>query len=129
MLYNVFMALPEVKYAIYPGTVKVYDENGDYIGDQTFTALQLATAYGVQDEPYLTVPEGGFEPQGKTYFEYIHLKPRSDGKYINMLSQVEDVYRPDFDGRKRWTDETDPRAIDPEVENDLADNQRGAEFR
>lgn len=123
------MALPEVKYAIYPGTTPVYDENGDYIEDQTFTALELATLYGVQDEDYLTVAEGDPEPQGMTYFEYIHLKPRSDGKYINMLAEVEDVYRPDFDAKKKYTEETDPRAIDPEMENDLEDNQRNGEFR
>ncbi len=129
MLYNAVMALPEVKYAIYPGTTPVYDENGDYIGDQTFTALELATAYGVEEEDYLTVPEAGFEPQGKRYFEYIHLKPRTDGKYINMKTQVEEIWRPDFDAKKKWTEETDPRAIDPEVENDLEDNQRGGDFR
>lgn len=129
MLYNAIMALPEVKYAIYPGTTPVYDENGDYIEDQTFTALELATAYGVQDEPYLTVEEGDSEPQGMAYFEYIHLKPRADGKYINMLNQVEDVYRPDFDAKKKYTEETDPRKIDPEIENDIGDNQRVGEFR
>lgn len=123
------MALPETKYAIYPGTTPVYDENGDYIGDQTFTDVELATAYGVQDEDYLTIPDGDPEPQGMAYFEYIHLKPRADGKYINMLNQVEDTYRPDFDGKKRWTNETDPHKIDPEVENDLEDNQRNGEFK
>lgn len=123
------MALPEVKYAIYPGTTPVYDENGDYLGDMSFTAEELATAYGVQDEDYLVVNEGESEPQGMKYFEYIHLKPRSDGKYINMKTQVEEIYRPDFDGKKRWTDETDPRNIDPEVANDLEENQRNGDFR
>lgn len=123
------MALPEVKYAIYPGTTPVYDENGDYIGDDTFTAEELAELYGVADEPYLTVNEGESEPQGMTYFEYIHLKPRSDRLYINMKTQIEEVYRPDFDGKKRWTDETDPRAIDPEVANDLEENQRNGDFQ
>lgn len=129
MLYNVVMALPEVKYAIYPGTTPVYDENGDYIGDDTFTAEQLAGAYGVDEEDYLVINEGELEPQGMLYFEYIHLKPRSDGKYINMKTEVEAVYRPDFDGKKKWTEETDPRKIDPEIENDLEDNQRNGEFR
>lgn len=123
------MALPEVKYAIYPGTTPLYDENGDYIGDQTFTAEELATAYGVEGTDYLTVPEGTPEPQGMLYFEYIHLKPRSDGKYINMLDEVEAEYRPDFDAKKKWTNETDPRNIDPEVEDDLEENQRNGEFQ
>lgn len=129
MLYNVVMALPEVQYAIYPGTTPVYDENGDYVGDQSFTAEELATAYGVEQEDYLIVEEGDPEPQGMAYFNYIHLKPRSDGKYINMLEEVEAEYRPDFDAKKKWTDETNPRAIDPEVENDLEDNQRIGDFR
>ncbi len=129
MLYNVVMALPEVKYAIYPGTTPVYDENGDYIGDDTFTAEELAELYGVDEEDYLVVNPGDPEPQGMTYFEYIHLKPRSDRMYINMKTQIEEVYRPDFDAKKKWTDETNPRAIDPEVENDLEDNQRIGDFR
>ena len=123
------MALPEVKYAIYPGTVATYDENGDYVADVTWSAVDLATAYGVQGEPYLTIPDGSPEPGGKTYFEYIHLKPRSDGKYIDMLAEVNDVYRPDFDSSKRWTNETDPRNIDPEIANDEPENQRVGDFR
>lgn len=123
------MAVPEVKYAIYPGTVATYDEDGVYVGDDTFTALELATLYGVQDEDYLVVAEGEPEPQGMTYFEYIHLKPRADRKYINMKTQVEEIYRPDFDAKKKWTDETDPRNIDPEVANDLEDNQQIGDFQ
>lgn len=123
------MALPEVKYAIYPGTVAVYDENGDHIDDDTFTALELATLYGVQGEDYLTVNNDTWSLQDMEYFEYIHLKPRSDRKYINMLNQVEDTSRPDFDGKKRYTEETDPRKIDPEIQNDLEDNQRIGDFR
>ena len=126
------MALPEVKYAIYPGTTPVYDEDGDYIGDDTFTAEELATLYGVQDEDYLTVEEGDPEPQGMTYFEYIHLKPRSDRKYINMKTEVEAIYRPEFDAKKRWTEETDPDHIDDDdrtSDEDMPLNQRQGEFR
>lgn len=121
------MALPEVKYAIYPGTVATYDEDGNYLEDVTWSAADLAAAYGVDGEDYLVVNEG--DPEPANYFEYIHLKPRSDGKYINILNQIEDTYRPDFDAKKKWTNETDPRKIDPEVENDLADNQRTGEFQ
>lgn len=123
------MAIPVTKYAIYPGTTPVYNADGDYIGDDTFTDVELATLYGVQDEPYLTVNEGDPEPVGMTYFEYIHLKPRSDRKYINMKSQIEDVYRPDFDGTKRWTNETDPNKIDSELDEEAPLNKRSGEFR
>lgn len=129
LLYNVFMALPEVKYAIYPGSTPVYDENGDYIGDDTFTALELATLYGVEGEDYLTVENETWSLQDMAYFEYIHLKPRSDRKYINMLTQVEAEYRPDFDGKKRWTNETDPNKIDPELDDDKPVNKRAGDFR
>lgn len=129
MLYNAVMALPEVKYAIYPGTVATVNEDGDYIGDVTWSAEDLAAAYGVDGEDYLVVTDEQWSLSDMEYFEYIHLKPRADGKYINMLNQVEDVYRPDFDGKKKWTDETDPRKIDPEIENDLEDNQRIGEFQ
>lgn len=125
--YNELMALPEVKYAIYPGTVATYDEEGNYLQDVTWSAVDLATAYGVENTDYLVVNPTDLEPAN--YFEYIHLKPRGDGKYINMLDEVEDIYRPDFDAKKKWTEETDPRKIDPEMENDLADNQRIGDFQ
>lgn len=123
------MAIPVTKYAIYPGTTPVYNADGDYIGDDTFTDVELATLYGVQDEPYLTINEGEPEPAGMAYFEYIHLKPRSDRKYINMKSQIEDTYRPDFDATKRWTNETDPNKIDSELDDDQPLNKRSGEFR
>lgn len=123
------MAVPQTKYAIYPGTTPLYDESGDYIGDATFTAEELAELYGVSDEDYLVVNEGQPEPQGMAYFEYIHLKPRSDGKYINMKAEIEDVYRPDFDGKKRWTDETDPNKIDPELDYEEPSQKTAGEFR
>lgn len=129
MRYNKIMPLPEVKYAIYPGTVSVRDEDGNAIGDATFTALELATAYGVQDEDYLTIDDGDPEPQGMAYFEYIHLKPRADNKYQNMKSQIEDIYRPDFDGTKRWTDETQPDKIDPELDEEPYSSRRIGYFR
>lgn len=123
------MAIPVTKYAIYPGTTPVYNEDGDYIGDDTFTDVELATLYGVEAEPYLTINDGDPEPQGMTYFEYIHLKPRSDRKYFNMKTMIEDTYRPDFDGTKRWTNETDPNKIDSELDDDTPTNKRVGEFR
>lgn len=130
LVYDSFMAVPQTKYAIYPGTTPVYNEDGDYIGDDTFTAEELADLYGVGDEDYLVINEGEPEPQGMIYFEYIHLKPRSDRKYIDMKTQIEAVYRPDFDAKKRWTDETDQHKIDPEIEDDIPQlNQRIGEFQ
>jgi len=126
------MAVPTVKYALYPGTTPVYNEDGDYIGDDTFTAEQLAELYGVSDEDYLVVNEGDPEPQGMAYFEYIHLKPRSDRVYINMKTEIEEVYRPDFDARRRWTNETDPNTIDDDLKQDDEEqpmNQRIGEFK
>lgn len=129
MLYNAVMAVPTVKYAIYPGTVATYDEDGNFIANVTWTAADLAAAYGVDGEPYLTVTNEQWSLSDMEYFEYIHLKPRADGKYIDMLTEVEDTYRPDFDAKKKWTDETDPHKIDPEVAGDLDENQRIGEFQ
>lgn len=128
-VYNKSMALPKVKYAIYPGTVATYDEDGNYVTDVTWSAADLAVAYGVDGEPYLTVTNEQWSLSDMEYFEYIHLKPRADGKYIDMLAEVEDTYRPDFDASKRWTNETDPRNIYPEIGNDEPENQRVGDFR
>ena len=103
-------------YAVYPGSVTLY--NGTVA---TFTALELATAYGVQDEPYLTVNNGLQVPQGEAYFNYIHLKPRKDGIYRNIKVTAQDddsdvTWGPDFDGDKKYTDETDPNNIDKDID-------------
>lgn len=123
------MALPVVKYAIYPGTVATYNDDGDFIGNVTWSAADLAEVYGVDGEDYLTVTNEQWSLSNMEYFEYIHLKPRADGKYINMLNQVEDVDRPEFDGRKRWTNETNPNSIDPETDEDTQNSYRYGHFR
>jgi hypothetical protein len=93
-------------YAVYPGSVTLY--NGTV---RTFTALELATAYGVQAEPYLTVNNGLQVPQGEDYFRYIHLKPRQDDIYQNIKTTAQDddsdvTWGPDFDGDRNYTQET-----------------------
>ncbi len=56
--------MANVKYAIYPGSIKLYDGS-----TKTWTAPALATAYGVQTEPYLTVNTNADIPQGMIYFD------------------------------------------------------------
>lgn len=60
-----------IKYAVYPGSVVLRDGT-----TATFTASQLAAAYGVST--YLTINTYADIPKGIAYFEYIHLKPRAD---------------------------------------------------
>jgi hypothetical protein len=97
----------EIKYAVYPGTVTTY-------GNEVITmnALELATAYGVQDESYIEVNDGTEIPAGETALEYIHLKMRADNVYRNIKETAQDddqaiTYGKDFDGSKTYTQETD----------------------
>lgn len=69
-----------IKYAVYPGTVTLLD--GEV---KSFTALELAQLYGVQDE-YTEVTGADIEPHA----EYIHLKPRPDGRYEDMKMKLHD---------------------------------------
>ena len=103
-----------IKYAVYPGSVTLRDGTV-----ATYTALELATLYGVQDEPYLTVSSPIMTPGGLAFFEYIHLKPRADGIYENIKLTAQDddqvvTLDQDFDGDKAYTQETDPQNIDRE---------------
>lgn len=111
------MTMPAtIKYAVYPGSVTIYD--GSVV---TFTALELATAYGVQGESYLTVNNGTQVPTGTTYFEYIHLKPRADNTYRNIMTTAQDddtvlTYGEDFDGDKTYIQETNHKNIDKDTD-------------
>ena len=116
--------MAELKYAVYPGTVSTYDENGNPTGDVTWNAADLAAAYGVQDEPYLTVNSPLDVPKGLAYFEYLHLVPRADNKYENIMYTAEDdgedvAYRPEFDPTKQYFHKTDPPYKDPDLELDF----------
>lgn len=105
-----------IKYAVYPGSVTLYDGTV-----RTFTALELATAYGVENEPYLTVSNNSQIPQGLAYFQYIHLKPRKDDRYVNIKDTAQDddqniTWGRDFDGEKTYTQETDRNNIDNDTD-------------
>lgn len=96
-------------YAVYPGSVTLRDGSV-----RTFTALQLATAYGVQAKPYRVIT-GAF-PQDGTEINYIHLKPRPDDTYQDITFTAEDdgqveSYRRDFDGDRKYIQETDPQSL------------------
>lgn len=89
-------------YAIYPGSVTTRD--GEV---QTFTYEELIALYDLDAEDCVlgtTITE-----IQKLY--YIHLKPRVDGFYDPLLKDRVDLgdeikWGPDFDGRKRFTMET-----------------------
>lgn len=106
----------DIKYAVYPGTVTL--QSG---GTATFTAEELAEAYGVEAEDYLIINTFADIPTDETYLEYIHLKPRADGIYRNIKDTAQDddqviTYGEDFDGTKKYTQETDRHNIDKDVD-------------
>lgn len=108
------MAIYDHLYAVYPGSVTLYD--GTVL---SFTALELATAYGVQDEPYVTIANASEVPQGEAYFDYIHLKPRQDNHYQSWQAYAMDdgeqvTMGQDFDGSKQYTDQTDWEKMEKE---------------
>lgn len=110
------MAIPEIKYAVYPGTVTIYSG-----AEIVWTAEDLAEAYGVDGEDYLTVNTNADIPAGETYFEYIHLKPRADNIYRNIKDTAQDddeavTWGEDFDGDKTYIQETDPKNIDKDLD-------------
>lgn len=98
--------MAEVKYGIYPGTVTLYDGT-----QKTFTASELADAYGLSPGEYEELSEGPSQPQGMDYLEYIHLHPRRDDVYYDVKEEIHDdgqqsTLDEDFDGNKRWIHET-----------------------
>lgn len=110
------MTKPALQYAIYPGTVTLY--SGE---EQTFTAEELAEAYGVEDEDYLVVNNNSQVPSDMAYFNYIHLKPRADGVYRDIKDTAQDddqtiTMGEDFDGTKTYTQETDRKNIDKDLD-------------
>lgn len=115
MLYTERMA--EQTYAVWPGSVLCYDGV-----TRSFTAPELATLYGVQATPYLTITNENQLPRDPMQrMKIIELKPRADNKYQNIMYTAEDdgedvAYRPDFDGTKKYIQETDPRNPDSDVD-------------
>lgn len=110
------MAIYDHLYAIYPGSVTLHDGTV-----RTFTALELATEYGVQDEPYVTISTPLQVPQGEAYFDYIHLKPRADDYYQDWQEYAMDdgeevTLGPDFDGDRQYTMETDRNKMENDAD-------------
>ena len=112
--------IDDILYAVYPGTVTLM--SGE---DKTWTAIDLAAAYGVDGEDYLIVNNISDLPDDpKQIMRYIHLKPRSDDLYEDIMYVAEDdgqevAYRPDFDARKKYIQETDPENINPDTDIDF----------
>lgn len=88
-------------YAVYPGTVITHEGE-----EQTLTYEELIELYGVDPAECVL---GTTVPQNRLMY-YILLKPRKDGLYDNIRDQVElgdeIKWGPDFDGRKRFIQET-----------------------
>lgn len=91
-----------IKYCIHPGSVTTRE--GDV---ESFTYEELIALYGVDEDECI---DKQFVPQNED-MNYIHLKPREDGVYteISQLEQLGDEieWGEDFDGKKRFTMETD----------------------
>lgn len=100
-------------YAIYPGSVTTY--NGEV---QTFTYEELIVLYGVDGIDCIL---GTDVPESRKMF-YIHLKPRADENYPNMTDAVElgdeIKWGPDFDGKKKYTMETDFEALYSDINSE-----------
>lgn len=100
-------------YAIFPGTI--VDDNGQTV---TYTYEELIALYNVDEEDCVL---GTSVPQSQL-MRYILLKPRPDGMYDDMAAKVGlgDTYMwgPDFDGTKRYTQETDYETMYSEEENE-----------
>lgn len=115
------MTKVNVQYAVWPGSVT------DYSGEvQEYTAEELAELYGVEEEDYLVISNSSEIPVGEAYLNYIHLKPRADGIYANIKDVLMDddqvtTMGPDFDGDRKYIQETNQEAID--IDEDLVDNQ------
>lgn len=90
-------------YAIYPGTVTTYE--GETL---TLSYEDLIELYGVDPEDCML----GTDIPSNRLIYYILLKPRQDNNYPNMPEAVllgtdeEHKWGKDFDGRKRFTQET-----------------------
>lgn len=108
------MALTPPKWAVYYGTIRLHDGS-----TATYTALQIATLYGVQAQPYLAISLAGPFPfkNGQEEMSYYHLKPLPDGQYFNAIDRyntnVVVQMDEDFDAHRngKW-------AVRPQFESD-----------
>lgn len=93
-------------YAVFPGTITTHD---DQVVSLSYE--ELIVLYGVDAADCVlgpTVP-------ARNLIGYIRLMPRPDNNYPNITDQVElgdeIKWGPDFDGKKRYTMETDYDAL------------------
>ena len=90
-----------MKFAVYPGTVTTYDDQV-----VTMTYNDLIAAYNVDPAKCVL----GSTVAQRDLMRYILLKPRRDNEYPDMREPTElgaeQKWGPDFDGSKKWTQET-----------------------
>ena len=93
-------------YAVFPGTITTHEDEV-----VTLTYEELIMLYGVDEEDCVLGTE---VPQNRLMF-YIRLMPRPDNNYPNITDQVElgdeIKWGPNFDGKKRYTMETNFDAL------------------
>jgi hypothetical protein len=110
----------DIYYAVRPGSITLYDGS-----TRTLTAAELAALYGVDGEPYRVVNNDMDLPDDpEERMKYLVLVPRADNRYENIMYTAEDdgqdtAYRSDFDGTKRYIQETDHRALLEEDDGDI----------
>lgn len=113
--------MAEIQYAVQPGNVTLLDG----VTVKNWTAAALATAYGVQATPYLTINTDADYPKDPLQrMAILTLVPRADDIYAPIMYTAEDdgldiAYRPDFDSKKKYIMETDPLHIYPDQESEI----------
>lgn len=107
------MALPELKFAVYYGTIRLDDGT-----QQTFTAPEIAALYNVDDLPYLSVPMIGDTPfiGGVDELTYVHLKPLANARYYDAKERY------NFYNEEQWGDDFDARCGGKWQQRPLVDN-------
>lgn len=103
--------MSEVKYAVYPGTVTLYDGS-----ERTLTGEELVELFGIADKDYIIIEDVADRPDGLEDLEYIHLTPRGDDLYPNIPAVNHDddqevTWDRDFDGDRQYTMETVPGSL------------------
>lgn len=101
----------DIKYAVYPGTVTLYDGS-----ERTLTGEELVTLFGIEDREYIIVDSLEDRPDDIEDLEYIHLTPRADNLYPNMKAATHDddqviTWDRNFDGDKEYTQQTDWKTL------------------
>lgn len=99
-------------YQVIPGTIT--QDDGTTV---TFSFDQLCELYNVNPDDCVLGPVPGFQEA-----RYIKLQPRKDGIYDDIDFQVElgdeIVFGPDFDGKKKWIQETNRDTLYADRDNE-----------